>query len=99
MKFANSAKAGATLTNFYIRHAPLGVEVHTIENDHIEVQVESAGNKLCLVFETVEAFLAFHELTSSWIQESPEINEAISEIQDDIRTMPSHTESDANPTL
>ena len=71
------------MTNFYIRHAPLGVEVHTIENDHIEVQVESAGNKF----------------TSSWIQESPEINEAISEIQDDIRTMPSHTESDANPTL
>ena len=86
------------MTNFYIRHAPLGVDVHATENDHIEVQVESVGNKLCLVFETVEAFLAFHELTSSWIQESPELNQAISEIQDDIRTIPSHTESDANPT-
>ena len=72
--------------------------MHTTENDHIEVQVESVGNKLCLVFETVEAFLAFHELTSSWIQQSPELNEAISEIQNDIRTIPSHTENDVNPT-
>ena len=50
------------------------------------------------MIETVEALLAFHELTSSCIHESPELNQAISEIQDDIRTIPSHTESDANPT-
>lgn len=86
------------MTNFYIRHAPLGVEVHAIENDHIQVQVESVGNKLCLVFETVEAFLAFHELTSSWIQQSPELNEAISEIQDDIRPMTFDTGNDVIPT-